>query len=103
MSSQLAIDFEARARAADPATSHAAAERVNVRALEAKVLEALRANGQFGRPYYAVGMTTKEIAAVTGIERCSVSPRMRPLVRKGELVESELRRDGGIVWRLPSS
>jgi DNA-binding MarR family transcriptional regulator len=86
----------ARARRTDPKTSKAAARTVPVVDLEARVLAALRSNG---------GMTTRELAALLNVELVSVSPRMRPLVEKGLVVDSGERRSGpgrrskAIVWR----
>lgn len=61
----------ALARRSDPATSRAAAARVNTSDPESLVLNALRA--------HPVGLTSHEVAALLNRELVSVSPRMRPL------------------------
>lgn len=81
----------ARARATDPETSHEAAASVDTSELEALVLDTLRRHPD--------GLTTKEMARVTGEDRVTLSPRCRPLARKGLIVEAG-KRDGSIVWRL---
>jgi len=88
----------ARARRTDPQTSHDAAAHVPVRPLWAAVHEAYRAAG-------SRGLTSYELAAVTGRDRVSVSPCLRPMERAGWLIETEDRRPGptgapGIVWRI---
>jgi len=89
VSAQLTIDdYPARARRSDPDTSHEAAARVHVGNLEAIVLAELR-NGS---------ATSAELAERTGIDRVAVSPRLRPLARKGLIQETALRRNGSIVW-----
>lgn len=79
----------ARARATDPATSHDAARSVDTSALEALVLDTLRD--------HPAGLTTKEMARVTGEDRVTLSPRLRPLARKG-LVREAGKRGRSIVW-----
>lgn len=81
----------ALARAGDLFTSHAAAASVNVSAAEAVVLDALRA--------HPAGLTSHELAEVTGRALVSVSPRMRPLCEKGKVCEAG-RRDNRTVWRV---
>ena len=83
-----------RARRADPPTAKAAAKSVNSTELETIVLDMLR-----------VPATTHEIADSTGIALVSISPRMAPLVKKGLVQDSGLRREGpsgrkSIVWSL---
>jgi len=98
------FDFSAPAlaRGADPDTSHAAANRLGLdylTAVQRAVYEAIKA----AEPR---GLTTVEIARVTGIERITVSPRIRPLVDAGWLRDSKLRRIppghrvNSIVWRI---
>jgi uncharacterized membrane protein len=88
MIAQLSI-FDApvipKARRTDPATSREAASKVagRVSDLEAIVLDALRAA--------PAGLTTWEIAEATGLSLVTVSPRCKPLERKG-LVRREGRR-----------
>ncbi len=83
----------ALARTGDPITSHAAADFVtpHLTNLEQKVLQALEDS--------RYGLTTKQIAEKTGIDRVTVSPRMKPLKNKGLVVRTESRRDGSQVWR----
>lgn len=88
-------DAKGLARNTDPVTSWAAAETVNASRLMLLVMQALR-NGP---------MTTEEIAAVTQESLQSITPRMRPLVNKGVVIDSGTRRPGAsgrsrIVWRL---
>jgi len=81
----------ALARATDPATSHAAAAKIDVTATEAIVLAALRE-----RP---AGLTSHEIANATGRDLVSISPRMKPLTIKGKVIPDG-KRNGRTVWRL---
>jgi predicted transcriptional regulator len=85
-----------RARKADPPTAKAAARSVDATDLEQAVLAALLTNGP---------MTTHEVARYLNRELVTVSPRMAPLVRKGLVQDSTLRREGpsgrkSIVWRI---
>lgn len=79
-------------RTGDLFTAREAAARVNVTELQRIVLEALAAAG-------SRGLTSHEIAAATGRDLVSISPRMRPLVEKGKVRENG-RRDGRTVWCL---
>lgn len=86
------------ARHADPDTAKAAAKTVAVADLEALVLGALR-------KFRLAGMTTHELAEYLKLSLVSVSPRMRPLVKKGLVVDSGERRAGtsgrtSIVWKV---
>ena len=81
----------ALARTGDLFTAKRAAASVNVSAAEAVVLAALRA--------HPAGLTSHELAEVTGRALVSVSPRMRPLCEKGKVREAG-RRDGRTVWRV---
>jgi len=81
-------------RSDDPATSLAAAESINTTKLEEIVLGELSKNN---------GMTSFELAASTGLSLVTVSPRLRPLVRKGAVRDSGIRRTSPsgrnvIVW-----
>lgn len=67
------------ARNTDPATSHAAAGKVNIPRLQRVVLEALRNEGE---------MTMSEMARCSGEERDSLSPRMKKLVERGLVVDT---------------
>lgn len=90
---------EAYARHSDPATSHAAAAAAEGRfatEMEGRVLECLRRSN---------GLNTHEVADLTGIPYWTVTPRIRPLVRKGLVEDSGERRPGPgqkrqcIVWK----
>ena len=78
-------------RRRDPATSRAAAARVDASGLAALVLDALRANPS--------GLTSHELAAQLGRDLVSISPRMRPLVDKGFVREAGTR-DRRTIWRV---
>ena len=85
---------DAAARSSDPGTSHVAAALVNTTRLETIVLTYLEHNPS----------TTHEIAAGTGLDLVSISPRIKPLVRKGLVEDSGELRKGpsgrkSIVWR----
>ena len=77
-------------RNTDPATSKAAARNVNVSRLESIVASVIQR--------WPEGLTTKEIAEKTGLDRVTVSPRIKPLCNKGILKNSGNRRDKSIVW-----
>jgi hypothetical protein len=85
MTEQLALTL---VRRSDPATSRAAASRVNVNALEQLVVDTLR---KFGP------CTSHEIAFYCKRDLVSISPRMRPLVVKG-IVRECGTRDRRTVW-----
>ena len=87
------------ARSTDPITAHFAADRLDrdtLTDMESTVLAALRSAPG--------GLTTTEIADRTNLSLVSVSPRMRPLIRKGRIRDSGRTRipDGhrqpSIVW-----
>jgi len=78
---------DAYSRNSDPETSEEAAESIRTTDAEAVVLEALK---EFG----ADGATSHDLVAQTGMEWQTVSPRMRPLIRKGFAVETDRRRPG---------
>lgn len=92
-------DPDAFARHTDPDTSHMAAdsfEKPDTNAMEARVLEALKAH-----PH---GLTNHGIVEVTGLSWNTATPRIRPLVNKGLVVDSGDRRMGPagrycIVWK----
>jgi DNA-binding transcriptional regulator GbsR (MarR family) len=76
----------ALSRADDPETSHeAAASIADMPELEAIVLEALKSS--------AVGMILDEIIDATGMQKVTVSPRLRPLEKK-RLVVRQGKRPG---------
>ncbi len=66
------------ARNSDPATSHAAAKKVETKVshLEKLVYEAIVSAGPHGA-------TWNEISQRTGIDKASISPRFKPLRQKG--------------------
>lgn len=87
---------DAAARRTDPSTSHAAASAVDATRLETIVMKQLKHHG---------GMTTHELADSTGLDLVSISPRMRPLVRKNLVRDSGKKRGGSnhrasIVWEV---
>jgi len=85
-------------RNTDPDTSHNAAERVTgkIQKLEKIVLDYLEDRKRNGFD----GATTKEIAAATGYDHVTISPRMRPLARRYMVKDSCERRDRSIVWKI---
>lgn len=88
-----------RARHRDPDTAKAAAKSTDATRLEGLVLEELRK----AEPD---GLTTEELADRLGISLVSVSPRLRPLVNKGRVIDSGGRRRNrsgkkAIVWCEP--
>ena len=98
---QMVIDFDsppARARRHDPDTAKAWADAQNTKGLTGKydrqIVEALHNRGRHGA-------TSLELAEITGIDRVCVSPRLRPLARVGVVVDTDERRNGGVVWKLP--
>ncbi len=87
---------DAAARSTDPETAHAAAASVDSTKLEGTVIDCLRLNGP---------MTTHELADRTGLDLVSISPRMRPLVRKRLIRNSGKKRKGrsfrqSILWEI---
>jgi len=90
---------DAFARRTDPDTSHAAVDtfdKQDTNAMERRVLEAL-----IDHPN---GLTNHGIVEVTGLSWNTATPRVRPLVKKGLVVDSGDRRMGPagrycIVWK----
>lgn len=78
----------ALARNTDPQTSHDAAHRVDTNRLEGMVMRALEHGAK----------NSKEIAEFLGVDKWSISPRMAPLVKKGLVMDSGIRRGKSIVW-----
>lgn len=82
----------------DPDTSVEAAVSVDATRLEAIVLEAIRSCRE-------KGATSSELVALTHMDWPTVTPRCRPLVRKGLIYDSGERRKGlwsnrnQIVWK----
>jgi hypothetical protein len=90
------IPAHGRARREDPATSKAAAATAPAADLSERILRALRLS--------KAGMTTRELAWLLKADLVSVSPRMRPLVEGGKVLDSGEKRVGdngraSIVWR----
>jgi predicted transcriptional regulator len=89
---------DAWARSTDPATAHEAADAMRgtkADRLAAVVVRALRELG---------AATSKEVADYTGEELVSVSPRFRPLERRGVIEEAGRKKNpsgsSAILWRL---
>ena len=87
------ILYNAYARNTDPVTSLAAADAIEPRIpnLERLVLEYLERCKQDGA-------TSKETAHGLGLEHVTISPRFRPLARRGMIRDSGRKRDRSIVW-----
>ena len=84
-------------RNTDPETSHIAAASIQekVPTLESLVLCFLKLQGD-------TGGTTEEIAAALNLDRVTISPRMKPLFNKGQVIQMG-KRSGksnkpAIVW-----
>lgn len=95
----------ARARRADPKTSHAAAERVAsvVGDHDRRILSAIKAAGERGATY-------KEAAAICGLDPVAVARRLKGMERQRLIARRVLpaadtehgafeQRDGCAVWR----
>lgn len=83
-------------RTTDPETSHAAAASLHLPAIEQAIVKCIEEQGP---------STTHEITNATGIPLVTISPRLRPLTRKGLTQDSGVRRAGeskrvSIVWEL---
>lgn len=88
--------MNAVARTSDPSTSHDAAASVHSTSLEAKILDKLKS-------YAAPGATTYELAAALALSLVSVSPRMKPMQKKGLVRDTGYRARGAsgrqqIIW-----
>lgn len=86
------------ARASDPVTSHAAGVYVSEReqGIFAEILMWLGPRGEDGG-------TSLEIADGTGIDRVTISPRLKPMEKLGLVARTDQRRTGStgrasIVW-----
>ncbi len=75
------------ARNTDPATSQQAAKTVNVTYLEGKVLAAIKAAGE-------KGATQDELVEALKLPSNSITPRFKPLLRKGVVVDTGTTRKG---------
>ena len=82
-------DKRALARNTDPATSHAAAESVNVSKLESKVLGILQ---NFGP------MTAEQVAVTLSMQLPTITPRFAPLLDK-RMIEKCVGCDGETMLR----
>jgi predicted transcriptional regulator len=89
MMAEQADFFAAFARHSDPATSKEAAASVIVHlpALEGSVLHCIRGSAK-------IGMTIDELVEELKLDKVTLSPRLRPLVRKGLIQESGFTRPG---------
>jgi len=83
---------QARCRTTDPDTSHDAAAGVNVTAGEQENLELLDVAG-------VQGVTNSEASEMLGRLANAISPRWRPMVRKGLCRDSGLRRPNNVSGR----
>jgi DNA-binding MarR family transcriptional regulator len=74
-------------------SSHKSAHSIKASATgkEMTVLEALRKHGP---------MTTHKIAEMTGLTVVTVSPRIKPLRKKGLVEDSGARESGRSIWRV---
>jgi hypothetical protein len=89
------LDLPGQARVEDPDTSKSAAAEVHATQIEGIVLHAIEQAD--------LGLTSEECAACVGLSLVTVSPRMRPLVRRGKIRDSGQRRKNksgreAIVW-----
>jgi hypothetical protein len=86
---------EAHARSTDPWTSHVSAKETDANKSERLVWETLWETGD--------AMTTYDIAQYTGKDDGSITPRMKPLLRKGLVVKAGFkmgpRRKPMTTWR----
>jgi DNA-binding MarR family transcriptional regulator len=87
--------MSALARNTDPFSSHKSAHSVKASAIgkEMTVLDSLRKLGP---------MTTHKIAEMTGLTVVTVSPRIKPLRKKGLVEDSGDRELGRSIWRAVS-
>lgn len=92
---------EPRARATDPMTSHAAAAGPATRSAKGyrfDVLRVLREHPQ--------GLTSHQIADLTGIDLVCVSPLLRPMERSGHIIDTKETRktpkypNASLVWKI---
>ena len=90
---------QARARKTDPVTSHEAAKLItpSLNKIEESIYEALLEVGE-------MGATSDEIVKMTDIKYRSVTPRLKPMCKKGFVFDSGECRNGDsgrqqIIWR----
>jgi hypothetical protein len=98
-------DLFGRAPYSNPTTSKEAAEAIepHLDRLEAEVLDTFRLYK--GHPDYPHGLCCHEVEAITGLLHTTASARIRGLVKKNRLRETEHRRQtprnrGAAVWGL---
>jgi hypothetical protein len=89
---------QAHARKTDPATSHEAAKLItpSLNKIEQVIYDALRS-------FLPGGATSDEIVEASGIQYRTVTPRLKPMCKKGFVVDSggTKRGDSGrrqIIW-----
>ena len=80
-----------RARATDPETSQRHVPTLERQTRRDKVIKALTEHGP---------LNSKELAEITGIDRVSVSPLLKPMERDGDLECTDIKRDKGLLWQL---
>jgi hypothetical protein len=95
-----AEEGEAYARGSDPETSHEAAG--DMKGKRATRLENVAYRALMD--HYDNGLTNHELVAVTDLPWNTITPRVRPLVRKGLACDSGNRRKGPagkycVVWK----
>lgn len=87
---------DAYARNGDPETSHEAAASTDATRLESLAYRTLFEAG-------VEGLTAEQLSRILNIEKNTISPRLRPLARKGLIIDSGRRRKNetgkrAIVW-----
>lgn len=83
------------ARTTDPVTSHIAGAQLSRAGIEEAILDILLGGS----------LTSHEISTLTGVPYVTISPRLRPLERRGKIHEAGTRRNresgkAAIVWAL---
>jgi predicted transcriptional regulator len=74
-------------RRRDIETAVDAAQSVNATYLENMVFDVVQATGE-------QGAILDDITRATGLDKVTISPRLRPLVRKGFVIETDRKRQG---------
>ena len=92
MTDQPSLFDAAYARRTDPDTSHIAALTVDATRLERLVASVLQQHPE--------GCTVKELSDILGVDKWSLSPRMKPMETKGMVNRTDERRGRSIVWKL---
>lgn len=95
----LSANDVARARRCDPFTSHLSAGKITPRlgTIDDSIYKALLAVGESGA-------TSDEIVEMTGIKYRSVTPRLKPMMRKGLVTGGNETRVGesghkNLIWK----